>query len=83
VGRKVAVGLDNGEQESVGIVATLEEVRDDGVVLLGISELGPGPTMFRPWDSLKRYSEWVPWLRPPHEEPVPDEDPQVYYELYE
>jgi hypothetical protein len=77
VGQKVTVGLDNGEQRSVGIAAALEEVRDDGIVLSDIGELGPGPTMFCPWDSLKRYSEWVPWLRPP------GEDAREYYDLYE
>jgi hypothetical protein len=46
----------------VGLGATLEGVRDDGIVLLEIGELGPGPTMFRPWDSPKRYSGWLPWL---------------------
>jgi hypothetical protein len=49
VGHKVAVVLSNG----VGIVATLEEVRHDGVVLSEMRELGPGPTMFCPWDSLR------------------------------
>jgi hypothetical protein len=75
VGRRVAVALDNG----VGIVATLDEVRHDGVVLSEISELGPGPTMFCPWDSLRRVRDRLPWFVPPHEEPEPDE----YYELYE
>ncbi len=75
VGCRVAVALDNG----VGIVATLDEVRHDGVVLSEISELGPGPTMFCPWDSLRRVRDRLPWFMPPHEEPEPDE----YYELYE
>jgi hypothetical protein len=75
VGRKVAVALSNG----VGIVATLDEVRHDGVVLSEISELGPGPTMFCPWDSLRRVRDRLPWFMPPHDEPEPDE----YYELYE
>jgi hypothetical protein len=75
VGRRVAVALGNG----VGIVATLDEVRHDGVVLSEISELGSGPTMFCPWDSLRRVRDRLPWSMPPHEEPEPDE----YYELYE
>jgi hypothetical protein len=73
VGRRVAVALGNG----VGIVALLEEVRHDGVVLSEISELGPGPTMFCPWNSLRRVRP--PSFMPPHEEPESDE----YYELYE
>ena len=40
----VAVVLSNG----AGMVATLDEVRDDGVILSEIGELGPGPTMFCP-----------------------------------
>ncbi len=75
VGRRVAVALDNG----AGIVATLDEVRDDGIVLSEIGELGPGPTVFCPWDSLRRVRDRLPWFMPPHEEPEPDE----YYELYE
>jgi hypothetical protein len=84
-GRRVEVGI-RGENEGEGaahLVATLEEVRDDGVVLSQISELGPGPILFCPWDSLRRYSEWVPWLGPPHMRPVPGETPQEYYDLYE
>ena len=55
LGHKVAVGLSSEEAVgSVGIVATLEEVRDDGIVLSEISEFGPGPKMFCPWDSLNR-----------------------------
>ncbi len=83
VGKKVAVGLDNGEPGSVGIVAKLEEVRDDGILLSEMSELGPGPTMFYPGDSLKQYSQWMPWLGMPRERRLPGETPQEYYELYE
>ena len=75
VGHKVAVALSNG----VGIVAMLDEVRDDGVVLSEIGELGPGPTMFCPWDSLRRIRDRPPWFIPPHEKPESEE----YYELYE
>jgi hypothetical protein len=74
-GRRVALALDNG----VGIVATLDEVRRDGVELSEISELGPGPTMFCPWDSLRRLRDRPPFFMPPHEKPESDE----YYELYE
>ncbi len=73
VGHKVAVVLGNG----AGMVATLEEVRDDGVVLSEIDELGTGPTLFCPWDSLRRLRE--PYFMPPHEKPESEE----YYELYE
>ena len=73
VGHKVAVVLGNG----AGMVATLEEVRDDGIVLSEIDELGPGPKLFCTWDSLRRLRE--PYFVPPHEVPESDE----YYELYE
>lgn len=80
VGHKVAVRLTGVE-----IIATLDEVRDDGVVLSEIGELGPGPTLFCPWDSLKRVRDRLPWLIPPHEEPGPEEVPQEqgFYELRE
>jgi hypothetical protein len=86
VGHKVAVGLSSEEAVgSVEIVATLEEVRDDGIVLSEISELGPGPTLFCPWDSLKRVRDRPYWLRMSHEEPGPEEVPQEqsFYELRE
>ena len=75
VGRRLVVGLSNG----AGMVATLDEVRHDGLMILEISELGPGPTMFCPWNSLRRLRERLPWFMPPGEGPEPDE----YYELYE
>jgi hypothetical protein len=75
VGHRVAVVLSNG----AGMVATLDEVRDDGVVLSEIDELIPGPTMFCPWDSLRRLQDRPPFFMLPHEEPESDE----YYELYE
>jgi hypothetical protein len=54
-------------------------------VLSEIGELGPGPTMFCPWDSLRRVRERPPWLRPPYEEPGPEEAPleREFYELRE
>ena len=75
VGRRVVVALSNG----AGMVATLAEVRHDGLVISEISELVPGPTMFCPWNSLRRLRERLPWFMPPGEGPEPDE----YYELYE
>ena len=57
VGHKVAVRLNSVEARGVEIVATLEEVRDDGVVLSEVGELGPRPTIFCPWDSLHRVRE--------------------------
>ncbi len=85
VGHKVAVRLNSVEARGVEIVATLGEVRDDGVVLLEVGELGPGPTIFCPWDSLKRVRERPPWLRPPHEESEPGmaSEGWEYYELRE
>lgn len=81
VGHRVAVRLTSVEAASVEIIATLDEVRDDGIVLSEIGELGSGPTMFCPWDSLKRVRDRPPWLRPPHEEAEPGEEPreEEYY----
>ena len=73
VGHKVAVVPGNG----AGMVATLEDVRDEGIVLSEIDELGPGPTLICTWGSLRRLRE--PYFMPPHEAPESDE----YYELYE
>jgi hypothetical protein len=85
VGRRVEVGVrgENGGEGAAHLVATLDEVRDDGVELSEISELGPGPTLFCPWDSLNRYGEWMPWLGELRERPRPGEEPQEYYDLYE
>ena len=85
VGHKVAVNLNNVEARGVEIIGTLDEVRDDGIVLSEMGELGPGPTLFCPWDSLRLVRERPPWLRPPHEEPGPEEVPQEqgFYELRE
>ncbi len=68
MGRKVAARLNNVEATGVEIVATLEALRDDGIVLSEVGELGPGPTVFCPWGSLHRIRERPPWLPPPHEE---------------
>lgn len=77
--------LNSAEAWGVEIVATLEEVRDGGIVLSEIGELGPGPTLFCPWDTLKRVRDRPSWLRMPHEEPGPGEAPQEqgFYELRE
>jgi hypothetical protein len=85
VGLKVAVTLTNVEAGSVEIIATLDEVRGDGILLSEIGELGPGPTLCCPWDSLKRVRDRPPWLRMPHEEPELGEEPQEaeHYELNE
>lgn len=85
VGHKVAVKITNVEAQGVEMIATLEEVRDDGIVLSEIGELGPGPTLFCPWDSLRQVRDRPPWLRMPHEEPLPEEAPleQEFYELRE
>ena len=69
VGRKVAIRLTNVEARGVEMVATLAEVRGDGILLSEVGELGPGPTMFCPWESLHQVRERPSWLRPPHEEP--------------
>ncbi|MDP9487236.1 MAG: hypothetical protein M3Q49_15890 [Actinomycetota bacterium] len=84
LGHKVAVRLTSVEARGVEIVATLEEVRDDGVVLSEVGEIGPGPTMFCPWDSLHRVRDRPPWLAPPHEELAPEEpETQEAYEVRE
>ncbi len=82
VGRKVAVRLNSVEARGVEIVATLEEVRGAGIVLSEIGELGPGPTLLCPWESLHQVRDRPPWLAPPHEEP---EEGQVreFYQLRE
>lgn len=75
VGRKVAVRLRSIDAGGTEILATLDEVRDDGVVLSEVGELGPGPTMFCPWESVHRLRDSPPGLRrPPHEEPENSEE---------
>jgi hypothetical protein len=74
-GQTVALLLRNG----AGMVATLDEVRDDGIVLSEVEKLGPGPTIYCPWDSLRRLQDRPTFFMPPHEEPESHE----YYELYE
>jgi hypothetical protein len=63
VGHKVAVNLNNVEARGVEIIGTLDEVRDDGIVLSEMGELGPGPTLFCPWGSPRLVRERPPWLK--------------------
>ena len=83
VGHKVAVRLNSVEARGLEMVATLEEARDDGVILSEIGELGQGPTLFCPWDSLHRVRERPPWLAPPHEEPEEGMRSSETYEMRE
>jgi hypothetical protein len=46
-----------------------------------IGELGPGPTLFCPWESLHRVRERPPWLAPPHEELEEGPQSRESYEL--
>ncbi len=75
VGRKVIVGFNAAEGGGVEVSATLDEVRDDGIVLSQISDLVPGPTLFCPWESFRRARERVPWFMPPHN--GPEEELQI------
>lgn len=83
VGRKVAIRLTNVEARGVEMVATLAEVREDGVVLSEVGEIGPGPTMFCPWESLHQVRERPSWLRPPHEEPGDGPEDPAGHESFE
>ncbi len=83
VGRKVAIRLTNVEARGVEMLATLAEVREDGVVISEVGELGPGPTMFCPWESLHRVRDRPPWLLPPHEEPGDEPGDSAEYESFE
>lgn len=85
VGRKVSVRLNSAEARGVEILATLDDVRDDGIALSEIGELGMGPTMFVPWDSFRRVRERPPGFRPSWEElelEVATQD-REFYELRE
>lgn len=83
VGCKVAVRLNTVEARGLEMVATLEEARDDGLILSEIGELGQGPTLFCPWESLHRVRDRPPWLAPPHEEPQEGPQSQEFFELRE
>ena len=65
VGREVVVGLNHPEAGGVEVLATLHEVRRDGIVLSEIVDLVPGPTLFCPWDSFRRVRDRPPWFVPP------------------
>lgn len=64
VGQGVVVRLASIEARGVEIPATLDEIRDDGVALSQIGELGPGPITFCPWDSVGGIH---PRSAPPHD----------------
>lgn len=86
VGRRVEAAIAGEEGEGAAkLVATLEEVRDDGVVLSEVSELGPGPILFCPWGSLRLVRGWRPWFEPPDGEPEPGEPTpgSEFYDIYE
>ncbi len=73
VDQKVAVRLKNIEAGGSEIIATLDGVRADGIVLREVGELGPGPTVFSPWKALHRVRRRPSWLHPPQEESVLEE----------
>ena len=52
-GRQVIVRLTSSEARGVEIIATLHERADAGITLSEIGELGPGPTIFCPWNSIQ------------------------------
>jgi len=84
VGRRVEVAIGGeGGEGAAGLVAMLDEVRDGGIVLSEISELGSGPTLFCPWGSLRRVRDRLPWFAPPHGEPGGGSQGSEYYEVYE
>ena len=85
VGKKVAVRLNSAEALGVELRATLEETREDGILLSDIGELGPGPTIFCPWESLRTVRDRWTWPRPPHEEQTAGEGApgEESYELRE
>ncbi len=53
IGGQVIVRLASSEAEGVEILATLKEKNVDGITLSDIGELGPGPTIFCPWDAVR------------------------------
>jgi hypothetical protein len=87
VGCRVEVAIKGEEEEgAAGLVGTLDEVRDDGIALSEISDLGSGPTLFCPWRSLRRVRDRLPWFMPPHGEELEPGEPtpgSEYYEIYE
>ena len=82
VGEEVVVRLASIEARGAEILATLDEVRDDGVSLSGIGELGPGPTMFCPWDSIRQIRPRSAFDRTPYDE-VPEGASESEFRLEE
>ena len=85
VGTQVTVVLENAETHGLEVLATLESVGDAGVTLSGIGELCPGPTLFCPWDSLKRVRARGAGPAPPDVSgrDYPEWDPPTDWELEE
>lgn len=77
LGHKVVVGLNSADAGGVEIFATLDEVRDDGIVLSQISDLVPGPTLLCPWESFQQAHDRPSWFMPPREEEVSGEELQI------
>lgn len=73
VGVKIALKLSSAEALGVELLATLDRVRDDGVVISEIEELGSGPTLFVPWDSLRTVRDREPQPQS-SQETTPDEE---------
>ena len=86
----MVVRLASIEAMGAEVIATLDGIRADGVSLSRIGELGPGPTMFCPWDSIRQVRPQSELDRMPHErapegapegevwleEQPPEEDPR-------
>ena len=53
IGRQTIVKLTSYKANGAEIFATLHEKNDAGITLSEIGELGPGPTMFCPWNSIR------------------------------
>lgn len=60
IGDQIIVRLTSSEACGAEILATLKEKSDDGITLSDIGELGPGPTMFCPWDSVRNVRAQTP-----------------------
>lgn len=76
VGRWVMVRLASIEAMGAEVIATLDGIRADGVSLSRIGELGPGPTVFCPWGSIRQVRPGSGSDRMPHER-VADGSPEV------
>lgn len=60
IGKPVDVYLTNPEAEAIEISATLDEVREGGIRISHIGDIGQGPTMFCPWDSVRNVRSQMP-----------------------